>query len=248
MALDMYRLARLWLVLGVLGLGTLGAAAAWTHDRYGSTRDRTAGLAQARQALSGDLAALGLRLGAPVFIRIFKQSRELEVWLRNGADGAWELFRTYPICSHSGDLGPKLREGDRQSPEGLYEVRRDQLHPTSRFHLALNLGYPNAFDRANGRSGSYLMVHGNCVSIGCYAMTDSGIEEIYALAEAALDNGQTAVRVHAFPARLDTAWLTARNASPWIGFWRDLGACYEKFETAGVVPAVRIEHRRYVCR
>jgi murein L,D-transpeptidase YafK len=218
-----------------------------TYDKYWSLRDRAAGLAQARQDLQDDLAALGLHLGAPIFIRIFKQSGELEVWLQNTATADWTLFRTYPICNYSGDLGPKLREGDRQSPEGLYEVRQKQLHPTSRYHLAFNLGFPNAFDRANGRSGSYLMVHGNCVSVGCYAMTNRGIEEIYALAEDALNNGQDAFRVHAFPARLDEAWMTEHAGSPWIGFWRDLRSCYDAFEKTKTPPSTVVRNKRYHC-
>ena len=245
MALAMYRLARLWLVLGVLGLGTLGAAAAWTHDRYGSTRTRAAGLAQARQSLSGELAALGLRLGAPVFIRIFKQSRELEVWLRHGAEGAWELFRSYPICNFSGDLGPKLREGDRQSPEGIYRVSRSALRPNSSYHLAFDLGYPNLYDRTHGRSGSRLMVHGKCASRGCYAMTDGMMDEIYGLASAALANGQDAFQVQAYPFRMTERRLRRYEGTQWYDFWRNLKEGYDHFEQTHMPLSFNIHNRRY---
>lgn len=200
----------------VLVAGTCGAMAMGTtviKDAAG--RDRVAGLAAARERLQPLLATKGLELGAPVFIRIFKQSRELEVWLRRDSDKQWLLLRSYPICNYSGRLGPKLCEGDRQSPEGVYWVGPGQLNPGSRYHLAFNLGFPNRFDRANGRTGSYLMVHGNCVSIGCYAMADRGIEEIYALVEAALKNGQPRFQVQAFPARLTEAWLAAHAGSRW---------------------------------
>ena len=81
-------------------------------------------------------------------------------------------FATYPICLWSGRLGPKLREGDRQAPEGFYTVSAEQLNPNSRWHRSFSLGFPNAFDQAHGRTGSFIMVHGGCPSIGCYAMTD----------------------------------------------------------------------------
>lgn len=208
---------------------------------------RRAGLARARRNLRPALARAGLQLGAPLFIRIFKQSHELEVWLQEAATGRWQRFRGYPICSYSGALGPKLREGDHQSPEGFYSVGPRQMNPWSRYHLAFNLGYPNRFDRSNGRIGSYLMVHGDCVSIGCYAMTDRAIEEIYALAEAALAEGQPAFQVHAFPARLSDDWLAAHTDNRWHDFWRDLKACHDAFERDGQPPVVRVEGGRYRC-
>lgn len=243
----MHRRTKVLTAFAALILGGSSLAAAITFERHWSFRDRAAGLAEARLSLAPDLAARRFHLGSPIFIRIFKESSELEVWLQQETDDTWQLFRTYPICNYSGDLGPKLREGDRQSPEGLYQVGHEQLLPTSRYHLAFNLGFPNAFDRALGRSGSFLMVHGNCVSVGCYAMTDRGIEEIYALAEAALQNGQDAFQVHAFPARLNDDWLAARTDSPWLDFWRDLKVCYDSFDRSGQPPSVRVENKRYVC-
>ncbi len=152
-----------------------------------SPRSRAAA-AHVTGRLQREFVRQDLKWGAPVFIRIFKASRELEVWIKDG--DRYRLFHTYPVCTWGwGSLGPKLRQGDGQAPEGFYFVTPGRMNPYSRYHLAFNLGYPNAYDRAHGRTGSALMVHGDCVSIGCYAMTDRGIEEIYTLADAALRGG-----------------------------------------------------------
>lgn len=190
------------------------------------------------------LADQGFDLGDPVHIRIFKEPHALELWIQAGA--RYDLFETYPICSYSGDLGPKLKEGDRQAPEGFYHVTADRLNPNSRYHLSFNLGFPNAFDSAHDRTGSYLMVHGKCMSIGCYAMTDAGIEEIYLLTEAALEAGQEAVAVHVFPFRMTDEKMTEYADSQWIGFWENLKEGYDRFETDGVPPHVDVSERRYV--
>ena len=167
---------RFLLVIGVLFFGVL-ALAAW---RYAPRADRSEAAAKrVRVPLETALRAKGLRWGAPVFIRIFKEEKELELWVDN--EKQFKHFKTWPICKYSGTLGPKLKEGDGQAPEGFYFVPRSRMNPRSRFHLSFNLGYPNAYDRAHKRTGSALMVHGNCVSIGCYAMTDAGIEEIYSV-------------------------------------------------------------------
>jgi murein L,D-transpeptidase YafK len=142
-----------------------------------------------------------LQLGSAIFIRIFKQSSELEVWVQN-SQGLYTLFKNYPICAYSGQIGPKLKEGDMQAPEGFYTVAKHQMNPNSSYHLSFNIGYPNKYDSSHNRTGSYLMVHGDCVSIGCYAMTDKKIEEIYTLANATLNNGQKKFSVHAFPFRM----------------------------------------------
>lgn len=190
------------------------------------------------------LAANGFAMGQPVFMRIFKEEAELEVWMQKGERFA--LFKTYPICNYSGELGPKLREGDRQSPEGFYFVSKSALNPNSSYHLSFNLGYPNAYDRAKDRTGSYLMVHGDCLSIGCYAMTDAGIEEIYGLGEAALNAGQPFFRVHAFPFRMTDARMTLATEDRWYPFWRNLKQGYDAFELALLPPDVSVLDGRYV--
>ena len=152
-----------------------------------STERSRAAMNRVAPVLVRDLKARSLSYGAPIFIRIFKEEMELEVWVKQ--EKQFELFRTYPVVAMSGNLGPKRREGDRQAPEGFYFVTPSRMNPSSRFHLSFDLGYPNAYDQAHGRTGSALMVHGNRASIGCFAMTDPKIEEIYALADAALRNG-----------------------------------------------------------
>ncbi|QGM48161.1 hypothetical protein H2LOC_018680 [Methylocystis heyeri] len=188
-------------------------------------------------------------MGAPVYIRIFKKEGELELWLKH--NGRYALYRSFPICKWSGRLGPKLREADYQSPEGFYSVSARQLHPHSNYHRAFNVGYPNAYDRQNGRTGGLVMVHGNCKSVGCFAMTDKGIEEIYGFVEAALAGGQREVPIHIFPFRMTEAAI-ARESSEggfmsflatepsegarWAGFWRNLKEGYEIFQQTGEPP------------
>ena len=183
-----------------------------------------------------------LNYGSAVFIRIFKSEKVLEVWVKQ--NDKFALFHSYPICTFSGQLGPKLREGDGQSPEGFYRVGLDQLNPYSSYHLAFNLGYPNAYDRANGRTGNYLMVHGNCVSIGCYAMGDENIEEIYTLMEAALRSGQKNINVHVFPFRFDSTKIDWQH-SQWRTFWNDLKIGFDVFNQTKKPPNVSVVNKRY---
>jgi murein L,D-transpeptidase YafK len=196
--------------------------------------------------LERELTARGLRLGRPVFIRIFKESHEFELWLQDEAS-AWKLFRTYPIATYSGSLGPKLAEGDRQAPEGFYDVVRERLNPASRYHLAFNIGYPNAYDRHHARTGSLIMVHGDRVSIGCFAMTDPVIEEIYLLVADALENGQRSVAVHSFPFRMTPERMqqAVTSGGEWLAFWENLRAGYDAFEKTGSPPKVSVREGRY---
>lgn len=225
----------LWPIVGSTLLAKTGLA--------GSQR-ATAAEQRVRDDLTARLRAIGSDWGAPVFVRIFKQERELEVWARTGS-GVYARLDAWPICTYSGGLGPKLREGDGQAPEGVYQVSAGQLNPMSSYHLSFDLGYPNAFDRAHDRTGSYLMVHGACVSIGCYAMTDAGIEEIYSLAAAALAQGQRRIQVHALPFRFDAGWERENASSPWLDFWRDLAAIDAEFERTHMPPMVKLRTNRY---
>jgi len=198
----------------------------------------------AKPPLPARLAAAGFTQGDAVFVRVFKDERVLEVWLKRGE--RYALFDSYPICAFSGGPGPKLAEGDGQSPEGFYEVGRRQLNPDSAYHLAFDLGFPNAHDRMLGRTGSYLMVHGSCVSIGCYAMTDHGITEIYGLVAAALEAGQPGVPVHIFPFRMTPSAMAAAAAdSTWAAFWANLKEGYDAFEATHVPPRVSACEGRY---
>jgi murein L,D-transpeptidase YafK len=222
-----------------LAVGSVGAWAEVPESR----RSRKA-VERVRSALEASLAAEQLRLGSPIFLRIFKQERELEVWIEK--NDRFELFRSYPICTYSGSLGPKLKQGDSQAPEGFYFVWPQQRNPASRYHLSFNLGYPNAYDRAHGRTGDFLMVHGRCVSIGCYAMTDPAIEQIWALADAALRGGQAFFRVHVFPFRMTDENTVGRRGGHWLDFWRNLKEGYDWFERERRPPNVTVREKRYV--
>lgn len=190
------------------------------------------------------LAEKGLTAGSAVMIRIFKGESELELWLRK--EDRFELFSTYRICFWSGALGPKLREGDRQAPEGIYSVGPEQLHLKGRQPRSLDLGFPNALDRANARTGSYILVHGGCRSIGCFAMTDSVMEEIFSLSEQALQRGQQRIQVQAFPFRLTEANLELYAGHPWHAFWLDLKNAYDAFELTRLPPRIGVCERKYM--
>ena len=208
--------------------------------RAGETLPGTPDLAR----IDERLAAAGVGMGAPVYVRIFKLEHELEMWVEK--DGGFVRFATYPICLWSGRLGPKLKEGDRQAPEGFYTVAAEQLNPNSRMHRSFSLGFPNLFDQAHGRTGSFLMVHGGCASIGCYAVTDPAVDEIWRLVTAALDKGEGRFPVHVFPFRMTESNVKARRGSQWDGFWADLKKGYDLFEQSRLPPVVSVCQGRYV--
>ena len=198
-----------------------------------------------RPALTRDLTAAGLRFGSPVFLRVFKEERELELWVQQPGKNTFQHFRTYPIAAMSGNLGPKLAEGDRQAPEGFYFVAPSAMNPNSSFHLSFNLGYPNTYDQAHGRTGSALMIHGNEVSVGCFAMTDPKIEEIYTLCDAALKNGQPYFRVHCFPFRMTPQRMAHTKDHQWEPFWKNLKEGYDLFEKNKTPPSATVQNKRY---
>ena len=176
-----------------------------------------------------------LETGNFVYIRAFKEERELELYLKSKSSGKFELYRTYPIAAASGTLGPKLNEGDRQIPEGFYFSHAKDMNPNSSFHLSFNVNYPNAYDRAHQRTGSFIMVHGSNVSIGCLAMTDEKIEEIYTLCQAALDNGQPFFAFRMTPERMAQA-----ADSPHLPFWKNLKTGYDLFKENKTPPNVSV--------
>ncbi len=206
-------------------------------------------LPPAEQPLSKETLSLlgkkGMDLSAPIFIRIFKEESELEIWKARD-DGRFYHFKTYPICHWSGGIGPKLVQGDKQAPEGFYTITKGLLNPNSQFHVAFNLGYPNAYDRSLGRTGDFVMVHGKCKSAGCYAMTDALMEEIYALVREALKGGQDSFQVHAFPFRPTEAKLAQHKSNQWHGFWQVLKQGYDHFEATRVPPNIAVCERKYV--
>jgi murein L,D-transpeptidase YafK len=239
----------------------LALCAAWTAFPLPSTAAATAApltqqdalpttpkadrlMTQAEPRVKKELARKGMRLGQPVFMRIFKLSKQLELWLYNR--GKFRLFKTYPICSYSGYVGPKLAEGDWQSPEGFYTVSAEQMNPKSRFHLSFNIGYPNRSDVERSCTGSAIMVHGNCISQGCFAMGNEQIEEIYLLAYQAFLHGQEQFNIHIFPFPMTRDNLVKYRYSPWYDFWSNLAAGYNAFEQTRQVPIISTAGGRYV--
>jgi murein L,D-transpeptidase YafK len=193
--------------------------------------------------LSNRLAGHGLLEGAPVLIRIFKREFELELWMKR--DSVYERFATYPICRWSGKLGPKIAQGDRQAPEGFYAVDKNALNPESRWHRSFNVGFPNAFDTAHGRTGFALMVHGGCASVGCYAMTNAQIDEIWHLITAAFGHGQKRFQIQIYPFRMSDEALARRQDDPNLAFWRDLKAGNDMFEATLLPPKPLLCQGRY---
>ena len=181
---------------------------------------------------------------APVLMRIFKESNELEVW-KQKRDGEYALLKKFEICKWSGELGPKRKEGDKQAPEGYYFVNQGLLNPRSSFYLSFNLGFPNRFDRSHSRTGSFLMVHGACSSAGCYAMTDEQMAEIYALARDALRGGQRNFQVQALPFRMTPENMARHRNSEHFEFWQNLKVGYDHFELTKRPPKVDVCERSY---
>jgi murein L,D-transpeptidase YafK len=184
-------------------------------------------------------------LQSPILIRLFKQEAELEVW-KQDRSGRFALLKTYPICRWSGDLGPKVREGDRQAPEGFYSISPAQMNPQSAYYLSFNTGYPNAFDRALGRTGSQLMVHGDCSSRGCYAMTDEQIAEIYSLGRESFFGGQKAFQLQAYPFRMTPLNMAKHRNNPNMPFWKMIKEGYDHFEVSRHEPKVDFCEKKYV--
>jgi murein L,D-transpeptidase YafK len=182
---------------------------------------------------------------SPILVRIFKEESELEVW-KEDQSGRMALLKTYPICRWSGDLGPKIRQGDRQAPEGFYKITPSLMNPNSNYYLSINIGFPNSFDRANDRTGAFLMIHGDCSSAGCYAMTDEQIAEIYALARESFFGGQSSFQIQAFPFRMTPENMARHRNSPHMAFWKMLKTGYDHFEVTRQEPKVDVCERRYV--
>ena len=182
---------------------------------------------------------------SPILVRIFKQESELEVW-KEDKTGQFALLKTFPICRWSGELGPKIKQGDRQAPEGFYTITPGLMNPNSNYYLAINTGFPNAYDRANGRTGAFLMIHGDCSSAGCYAMTDEQIGEIYALARESFFGGQKSFQIQAYPFRMTPLNMAKHRNSPNMAFWKMLKEGYDHFEVTRREPKVDVCERHYV--
>ncbi|MET3890117.1 murein L,D-transpeptidase YafK [Bosea sp. OAE506] len=216
--------------------------AACEEDRYRGSARHNIPIPSATYTL---MSEKGMSKDQPILIRSYKKESELEIWKRK-ANGQYALLKTYPMCRWSGQLGPKVREGDRMAPEGFYAISPAQMNPNSSYYVSFNMGYPNAFDRAHGRTGSHLMVHGACSSAGCYSMTDDQIGEIYALVREAHNAGQRAVQMQALPFRMTPENLAKHRLDSNIAFWKNLKEGTDYFEVTGDEPQVGVNGGRYV--
>jgi murein L,D-transpeptidase YafK len=192
-----------------------------------------------------ELEAKHMDKDSTILARIFKEEAVMEIWKKN-RHGEFALLKTYPICRWSGDLGPKKKQGDRQAPEGFYTITPEQMNPASNYYLAFNTGFPNDYDRAWGYTGSDLMVHGDCSSRGCYAMTDEQIKEIYALAREAFFGGQKDFQLEAFPFRMTALNMAKHRNNPNFAFWKMLKEGYDDFEVTHQEPKVTVCDKHYV--
>jgi murein L,D-transpeptidase YafK len=204
---------------------------------------------KAMKELSPEMLALlqqkNMPKDSPILVRVFKEESELEVW-KEDTTGLYQLLKVYPICRWSGELGPKKVEGDRQAPEGFYSITPGLMNPNSNYYLAINMGFPNAYDKANGYSGGFLMIHGDCSSRGCYAMTDEQIGEIYSLARESFLGGQKQFQIQAYPFRMTPANLARHRTNPNMPFWTMLKEGNDHFEVTHMEPKVDVCDRHYV--
>ncbi len=186
-----------------------------------------------------------VQTGSPIFIQIFKEERILELYTKNG-HGSYQLSKSYPICNYSGGLGPKTTEGDLKSPEGFYRVKTHQLNPNSRYYRSINLGFPNEYDKFRGYSGNYLMIHGECKSVGCYAMTNGYMDEIYHYVESALLRGQYEINISIYPFKMTPQNMLRHRSSSHYMFWLQLQPAYDYFVKNHQPATISVINGQYV--
>ena len=195
-------------------------------------------------AALAEMAKIDTTPSSPVLIRAYKKEAELEIW-KMKSDGQYALLKTYPICRWSGQLGPKKREGDLQVPEGFYTIAPGQMNPNSHYYLAFNVGYPNAYDRALGRTGGSVMVHGVCSSAGCFSMTDDQIDDIYAIAREAFRGGQSEIQMQSYPFHMTAENIAKYRLDPNIDFWKEIKVGADHFEVAKTETSVLVCGQHY---
>ncbi|KQU52565.1 hypothetical protein ASG72_06450 [Bosea sp. Leaf344] len=228
--------------LALVAFVSLALTACSEDERYRGSARHNIPIPNATYAL---MSEKGMSKDQPILIRSYKKESELEIWKRR-ADGQYALLKTFPMCRWSGQLGPKVREGDRMAPEGFYAITPAQMNPNSSFYVSFNMGYPNAYDRSYGRTGAHLMVHGACSSAGCYSMTDDQMGEIYALVREAHSGGQRSVQMQALPFRMTPENLAKHRLDPNIAFWKNLKEGTDYFEVTRSEPRVAVASGRYV--
>jgi murein L,D-transpeptidase YafK len=233
--------SRVFVTLAALA-GALTLAGCYSDEGY---QLPTRAMKELSPEMLGLLDQKNMPKDSPILVRVFKEESELEVWKQN-TTGQFQLLKVYPICRWSGELGPKKIQGDRQAPEGFYEITPGLMNPNSNYYLAINIGFPNAYDKANNYTGAFLMIHGDCSSAGCYAMTDEQIGEIYSLARESFLGGQKQFQIQAYPFRLTPANLARHRTNPNMPFWKMLKEGNDHFEVTHMEPKVDVCDRHYV--
>lgn len=228
---------------GIALLATLALLSACSLERREQSSSRAAQSTIPTETLAA-MDSIGTNRNQPILIRAFKKESEIEIWKRTRA-GTYALMKTYPVCRWSGRLGPKTREGDRQVPEGFYTVTPGQMNPNSAMWLSFNVGYPNPMERALGRTGGDIMVHGTCSSRGCYAMTNEQMDEIYAVMREAFQGGQKTVQFQSYPFRMTAENLAKFRNDPNMPFWKNLKEGSDRFEVTKREMAVNYCGTRY---
>jgi murein L,D-transpeptidase YafK len=236
---------RTLLALAALPAALAAALALAGCDTDGGVMPSGRALAPLSDKMLADIEAKNMTKESPILVRLYKEESELEVWKQDNT-GHFELLKTYPICRWSGELGPKIKLGDRQAPEGFYTITPGQMNPNSNYYLAINTGFPNSYDRANGRTGEFLMIHGDCSSAGCYAMTDEQIAEIYALARESFFGGQKAFQIQAYPFHMTPLNMAKHRDSPNMAFWKMIKEGNDHFEVTHLEPKVDVCDKHYV--
>jgi murein L,D-transpeptidase YafK len=228
-------------------VGLAIAACAWIAGCDDSDLDQSS--ARSQQPISGamlaKMEALDTSPSSPTVIRTYKKEAELEIW-KMKSNGEYALLKTYPMCRWSGQLGPKKREGDMQVPEGFYSIAPGQMNPNSHYYLAFNVGYPNAYDRAYGRTGGNVMVHGVCSSAGCFSMTDEQVADIYAIARDSFAGGQREIQLQSYPFHMTAENMAKFRLDPNIDFWKNLKDGSDHFEVTKNEPSVLVCGKHYV--
>jgi len=228
-------------------VGLTVAACAWIAGCDDSYLDQSS--ARSQQPISSatlaEIEKLDTAPSSPTLIRTYKKEAELEVWKKK-SNGDYALLKTYPMCRWSGQLGPKKREGDMQVPEGFYSIAPGQMNPNSHYYLAFNVGYPNAYDRAYGRTGGNVMVHGVCSSAGCFSMTDDQVADIYAIARESFAGGQREIQLQSYPFHMTAENMAKFRLDPNIDFWKNLKDGSDHFEVTKDEPSVLVCGKHYV--
>lgn len=204
------------------------------------------------ETLQKFIKAAGCGNDFSMLINAYKSEGKLEVWLKSKSDKTYSLFRTYDFCAHSGTLGPKVVEGDGQTPEGFYYI--NVFNPMSSFHLSLGVNYPNAVDLArtgkNRKTGGDIYIHGNCITVGCIPLTDEKIKEVYVLAIEARNSGQDKIPVNIYPFKMTDGNMKKYTTQfpAQLRFWKTLQPGYLAFEKTKISLNVKELKGEYIVR